>query len=339
MANRDSLQKTTHSLFYEMMLCVLFLFAFSFKSYGHNPTPTGNTTQSFCKSNNRTIDNLIAQGTQIEWFDSKTNGNKLSEGTLLENGKTYYADDAANGVSSLERLAVKVYVYENIPTPTGVLVGGVHCSRDQSTISDLNAVGENIEWYSDEFGGVLLDNDTPLEDDTTYYVQQTIDQCSSVRQPTYVTIINPSAPIVTSEQFFCSTIPLTVSALNATGKKIAWYDGKNSTAQLQPSDVLIDGKQYWASQKTAVCESAERVSTTVHINTPPPTPTADSDQNFCAIDKPTVASLTTITGTDIKWYANESDITLPLPDFTKASYSDCNIVTSPVMAELPDCIE
>ncbi|MBP9600699.1 MAG: gliding motility-associated C-terminal domain-containing protein [Lutibacter sp.] len=230
MPNRDSMQKTTHSLFYEMMLCVLFLFAFSLQSYGQCDTPK--------------------------------------------------------------------------PTEFNTFVG--FCPVDRATIASLRAKGENIEWFSAQTGGAALPSTTLLSTGR-YWVQQTIDGCASERAFTVVTISEPPPPTVALEQFLCSVLPPTIYDLVADGTEIAWYDSKTSETQLPPTEILENGKQYWASQKDLLyCESVERASTTVYISTPPPAPTANSDQNFCAIDNPTVADLKP-NETNIKWYTSENE--------------------------------
>ena len=66
-------------LFYRF-ICILFLIGFyQINTYSQctNPTPNGQIAQSFCKSSNPTISNLVASGGLIEWFDSPTSDTKL----------------------------------------------------------------------------------------------------------------------------------------------------------------------------------------------------------------------------------------------------------------------
>src|SRR5690606_744647 len=59
-------------------------------------------------------------------------------------------------------------------------------------ISDLSVTGQNLSWYSDEFGLVPIADSTELVDNTTYYVSQTINGCESDLTEITVNLITPS---------------------------------------------------------------------------------------------------------------------------------------------------
>ena len=70
--------------------------------------PSGLTTQTFSYA--ASISNLVANGTDIRWYDAPTGGNLLSTIDALTNGSTYYASQTVGGCESHDRLGVRVNV-------------------------------------------------------------------------------------------------------------------------------------------------------------------------------------------------------------------------------------
>ena len=52
--------------------------------------PTGDASQSFCTSQNPTLNTIAITGTKLKWYDSLALGNILIDSTPLVDGKTYY---------------------------------------------------------------------------------------------------------------------------------------------------------------------------------------------------------------------------------------------------------
>ncbi len=75
--------------------------------------PIGNASQSFCSSQNPTLDTIVASGTAIKWYNSA--GVLLSNSTPLQNGATYYASQTVNGCESTTKLAVTVSLISTLP--------------------------------------------------------------------------------------------------------------------------------------------------------------------------------------------------------------------------------
>ena len=74
----------------------------------NTPAPTGNTTQSFCSSQNAALNNIAVLGTNINWYNSLTGNTILSSNTLLTDNTTYYATQTVNNCESPTRLTVTV---------------------------------------------------------------------------------------------------------------------------------------------------------------------------------------------------------------------------------------
>lgn len=77
--------------------------------------PTGNSQQTFCISQNPTLNTIVITGTNIKWYDNLTSGNILPISTPLINGQTYYATQTLNGCESLSRLSVTVALIYTLP--------------------------------------------------------------------------------------------------------------------------------------------------------------------------------------------------------------------------------
>ena len=78
-------------------------------------TPTAISPQTFCASQNPTLNTIVITGTNIKWYDSSTNLNVLPLSTPLQNGQTYYATQILNGCESPTRLAVTVALISTLP--------------------------------------------------------------------------------------------------------------------------------------------------------------------------------------------------------------------------------
>jgi hypothetical protein len=73
--------------------------------------PVGETTQNFCNMTTPTVANLVATGTNIQWYNVATGGTPLDDTELLTDG-TYYASQTMDGCESNDRLAITVTVGE-----------------------------------------------------------------------------------------------------------------------------------------------------------------------------------------------------------------------------------
>jgi gliding motility-associated-like protein len=138
---------------------------------------------------------LTATGAgNYSWYDAQTGGNLLSTGQVyvtpaLSATTTYYVQTNASGCTSLRTPAtVTVNPIPSAPVSNGVTV----CSGSSANLTASVASG-TVQWYDASSGGNLLASGnaytTPaLNRSTTYYVQNTMGQCSSARTPVTVTV-------------------------------------------------------------------------------------------------------------------------------------------------------
>jgi len=132
-----------------------------------------------------------------------------------------------------------------------------------------------------------------------------------------VTISDSPEPVVVEPTLtFCLSQNPTVSDLTSavSGDSITWYEDDTSTTPLDPTDILLDGDDYYATQTTSSgCESTLRSQVFVIINDAE-TPTLASEGNeFCISDSPTLSLMTlnileyNSNTNNIVWYDSETD--------------------------------
>jgi hypothetical protein len=80
-------------------------------AFGIPSAPTGLANQTFC--NSATVANLLASGSNIQWYANPTGGTTLLNSAPLSNGSTYYATQTSGSCESTDRLPVNVTI--NVP--------------------------------------------------------------------------------------------------------------------------------------------------------------------------------------------------------------------------------
>lgn len=141
----------------------------------------------------RTVADLQATGTGIQWYAAATGGSPLATSALLANGTTYYASQTVGGVESLNRLAVTANL-DNAPCkPTGT---ASQSFSPGATVADLAATGSNIRWYSTASGGTALATSTPLANATHYFATQTVSCTESLQRFDVTATISDAVPPV-----------------------------------------------------------------------------------------------------------------------------------------------
>lgn len=155
------------------------------------PPVIDNNNQSFCASDNPTLNDISITANNAVWYDS--NGNALSSDSPLMNGDFLAADiDPTTGCESTVRATVSITLTDP-GTPTIVSLGNEFCKIDKPTASDLNdnvssSNGGTITWYDAYPNGneVFLSED--LVEGTTYYAVETDTSNCSSATPLAVTV-------------------------------------------------------------------------------------------------------------------------------------------------------
>lgn len=301
--------------------------------------PTGNAIQEFCSVPIPTISDLVANGTNIEWYNSPVSTTVMNGTVNLQNGNTYYAGQNIGGCISTSRLAVSVTL-STTPIPTGDATQ-VFCNASNPTVSNLVANGTNILWYTTPTGGSPLASSTALVNGTNYYASQTIDGCPSNRL-TVNAAVNSSVPppAAPMSQNFCSGDSPTLLNVDVSGTNLQWYNAQTGGSSLPTSTPLVDGSAYWVSQTTD-CGESNRIGILVNIYETPTTPTGNTMQFFCS-GTPTIDDLVT-TPSVSNWYISSTGGTLlptstPLVDgqsyFAADVYAGCESDRFEVVANI-----
>jgi alpha-tubulin suppressor-like RCC1 family protein len=174
-----------------------------------------------------------------------------------------------------------------------------------ATIADLQATGANVNWFAVAIGGSPLPANTPLVNGSHYYASQTLSFCESVTRLDVTVSIDTTPtepPTGNSPQSFC--LGSTVAEIAAVGTNMMWYTTPSGGSPLESNSVLTGGAtSYYATQTIGVCESAERLSVLVIVNSSAP-PTGSATQTFCA-EVSRIKDLE-VTGNSIKWYATST---------------------------------
>ena len=113
------------------------------------PAPNAATPQQF--ANGATISDLVASGTNIQWYDSVTDGKLLSPDEQLGNGVTYYASQTVGGVVSSSRTAVTVKLEGPATVPDAPVIGVATAGNGQANVSftaPASSGGRTITGYT-----------------------------------------------------------------------------------------------------------------------------------------------------------------------------------------------
>lgn len=228
-------------------------------------TPTGNAAQTFCEG--AQVSDLVADGLNVEWYTNPTGGTALDPSTILTDATDYYAAQGGGGCLSTPRLQVTVTISGPVPpAPTGDSQQ-YFCLIENSTVAELMANGDNIQWYAFQGSTTPLSSSTPIVQQY-YYATQTIDGCES---DTYLSVFayetdTPPQPIIFDNfQNFCTGA--TVEDLNGSATSFNWYITPTGGSPLSLTTALTNATTYYASKVQLGCESVMRTPVTVDIVT------------------------------------------------------------------------
>jgi PKD repeat protein len=271
------------------------------------PAPNAGTDAFYCFGD--VIADISASaisGGSIVWFSDPGLTNQIGAGNTYSPSNTigetkYYASELAGGCYSLPS-AVTITIY-SIPAMPVVFDTAV-C--DGNPIPSLEAIGENIKWYSDDILTVLshignsFTTGHTAVGSYTYYATQTVNNCESDGNDATLTINTTPVVPVSDDVTICYGDP--TPNLIATGNNIKWYDDVNLTSQIGTGSPYSTGISdvgiyyFYVTQTQGQCENDDEVILT--INAIPGVPIV-LDTAIC--DDETVPNLTA-EGQNIRWY-------------------------------------
>jgi gliding motility-associated-like protein len=174
-------------------------------------------------------------------------------------------------------------------TPAIPIAIPVLAECEKKPIQTLNAnkgigppvAGTSILWYDTPIGGNVVSPIWNKPGSVTLYAEATNGECVSVsRTPVTLTIIpTPAAPISKGNLSACESLPLVTldanDAIDATGKKIVWYDKLVSgNVVTSPTLNALGTVTYYAEDVNGVCASSPRTAVSLTIFSLPSKPTA-----------------------------------------------------------------
>ncbi|QOW09604.1 T9SS type B sorting domain-containing protein [Kaistella flava (ex Peng et al. 2021)] len=119
----------------------------------------------------------------------------------------------------------------------------------------------------------------------------------TLNQNQNVIVQGVALPTANATQNFCLIDAPKISDIIIYGTDIQWYDVNNNL--LNPNTILVNGKEYFATQTLSACESAKQ-KVLVNVNNPNP-PTGNATQDFCSAQNPTISNIILIEQ-NVKWY-------------------------------------
>jgi gliding motility-associated-like protein len=176
-----------------------------------------------------------------------------------------------------------------VPPPTTTQANQSFCELENVTVADIEASGNNIVWYDTETSTTALDPTESLVNGQDYWATQsetTSGGCQSDSRlivTVIITVVPPPSNLMNTQDFCTSDNP-TVASLTPNAPVVLWYDTETSTTALDPTETLIDGQDYWASQfdNGSGCQSLGRIQSTVSVD--PQNAGEDNSYNVCETD-------------------------------------------------------
>ncbi|MXO05845.1 gliding motility-associated C-terminal domain-containing protein [Flavobacterium sp. HBTb2-11-1] len=302
------------------------------------PTLVTAGTQNFCTVNAPTFASVQFNQTNIVWYDALNGGNVIASTTTLTSG-TYYAAlrDPATGCESNLRLTVVINVTDPA-TPTTNAAAQTFCTATNPTVANIQVNESNVVWYTTQTGGTALASTAALTT-ATYFgaIKDPATGCeSSVRLQVAVTVGNTINPTTNNAaQTFCSANAPTIANIQVNESNVTWFTASTGGTAIPAGTALTSGVYFGSIVDPAGCESSTRLQVTVTVVDPSPTPTtANTTQNFCTLNSPTVANIQ-VNEANVVWYSTAAGGTAIPPTTALATGTYYGAVSSAIGCENP----
>jgi len=275
-----------------------------------NPAAPGNQTVTTCPNSSATLVASANPTGSYEWYDAPTDGTPLSNQVnyttpVLTQSVTYYVQNS-NGSCSSPRSAVQVIL--SVP-PTAPSVPNPLICQGTAVKLTATAPGGSYQWFDVPSGGAPLATGdsytTPvLNSNTTFYVQTTVNGCTSSRSAVTVSVLSPeTGPTASGPNSICSGNTATLTASGTSGS-YDWYDSATggkylSSGQVYITDPLTATTTFYVQTTTVNGCSSVRTPVTVTVSPIPAAPTGSSGPAVCPFS---VQTLTANGSGSISWW-------------------------------------
>ena len=145
-----------------------------------------------------------------------------------------------------------------VATPAAPVAASPQSVCPMSFVSNLNATGTALKWYSDAAGVNELFSGIVLQNNTTYYVSQTVGGFESPTAAVLV-IVNPTPPAPTAaRQLFCAGSGARFSDIVTNGVNVRWFTTflPQDGIEIAPTTLLSQFNVYYFTQTINGCQSA-----------------------------------------------------------------------------------
>lgn len=266
-------------------------------------------TPAICNGASVTLSSAVSGGNPPYAYSWNTGQTSTSITTSTPAAYTLTVSDNTVGCPAVQQVANVVAA----PTPAAPTASGVTiCSGTSATLNASGSGGDTFQWYDAITGGSPLATGasftTPiLTANRTYYVQTTVNGCTSTRTAVTVTVNNiPAAPTVSGVSI-CAGTTASLTASGSSGS-YQWYDAASGGNLLAPSATyttvpLNSNTTYYVQAMNGTC-AGPRTAVTVTVNGIPDNPTIVG-ASICSGNSTTLTA--TAPGGTYVWWDSPSD--------------------------------
>jgi hypothetical protein len=183
-------------------------------------------------------------------------GTELQPGDLItQNTEVYIYASNGDVIECTSEVSFTVTINTTSPATASAQI---FCGN--TTVANLEAEGDNIQWYASADATEPLASTTALETGV-YFVTQTVNGCESTRTWVDVLVNITAAPTGESTQVISAeTAPdATIEDIIVLGDNIQWYaspEAVEAGTPLAQGTELVNGTTYYATQTVNGCESS-----------------------------------------------------------------------------------
>lgn len=250
----------------------------------------------------------------VKWYDLSSGGVEVGAGNNLNiasisTSTSYYADALSSaGCYAITRKQVNAVVKE-IPT-ISTKNDNFNCGPGSILLSAIPTAGV-VNWYTNSTGGSSLRSgntySTPtIAKTTTYYVDATNNNCTSLNRVAVVATVD-TIPIIATNNPLPVCFPLTQDITNASNIVLAnsaisysyWTDISATIPISNPASIPASGTYYVKASDSYNCFDIKPVN--VVINPLPPSPIVNAI-SYCQNDVPASLLAQPLLAHTLKWY-------------------------------------
>ena len=258
--------------------------------------------------------NAAADFGTVKWYDLSTGGVEVGVGNNLNiasisTSTSYYADAlSSEGCYAITRKQVSAVVKE-IPTISTV-ENNFNCGPGPVTLKALPSAGV-VNWYANNTAGVSLSagaayTTTTIAKTTTYYVDATNDNCTSLNRVAVVATVD-TIPIIATTNPLPVCFPLTQDITNAAKIVLAnsaisysyWNDINATIPISNPASIPATGTFYVKASDSYNCFDIKLVN--VVVNALPLSPIVNAI-SYCQNDIAASLIAQPLLSHSLKWY-------------------------------------